>query len=159
MQRKQFCSYSWAVGSIHKVSAETAADVLEQLEIEGRLTAADLVDVSRPEDAPLHKEFEWDDAVAAEKFREEQARSVIRHLRIVYEEEEPHRVYCNIERGEANYIPIEKAVQQDDTRKKLLDNAYRELEAFKEKYEELSEMARVITVVDEVLEERKRETA
>ena len=71
-----------------KVSAEVAAPVLEGLANENRLTAANLVDVSRPEDAPLHPEFEWRDDVAAERWREEQARQIIRCIRVVSEEDD-----------------------------------------------------------------------
>ena len=81
MQRISF-KYTWCDGSHHKVDPNVAAQVATELEEAGMLTAKNLVDVSRPEDAPLHDEFEWDDSVAAEKYREGQARNVIHSLRI-----------------------------------------------------------------------------
>ena len=55
-----FKGYTWLAGSRHKVDAEVAGRVCEELERNGGLTAERLVEASRPEDAPLHKEFEWD---------------------------------------------------------------------------------------------------
>lgn len=54
----------------------------------GELTAPLVVESARPSDAPLHPFFEWDDARAAEAHRLEQARSMIRRVRFVVEDEE-----------------------------------------------------------------------
>ena len=77
----------------------------------GRLIARDggaepkaLVEESRPETAPLHPAFEWRDEVAAEKFRESQARSIIRSVVLVPEPEKgetvaPVRAYVSVPSG------------------------------------------------------------
>lgn len=52
----------------------------------GGLTAPMVVESARPKDAPLHGYFEWDDKAAAEEFRLEQARSMIRRVRFVVED-------------------------------------------------------------------------
>lgn len=49
----------------------------------GELTAEMVVEEARPVDAVLHPFFEWDDSVAAELHRQEQARSMIRRVRFV----------------------------------------------------------------------------
>lgn len=49
----------------------------------GKLTPAVVVDAARPEDHPLHDRFEWDDAVAGEAWRREQAHELIRSVRVV----------------------------------------------------------------------------
>ena len=56
--------YKWDKGSRFSVSAQVAGEVCEELEKKGELTAKNLVDVSRPEDAPLHKCFNWNDEEA-----------------------------------------------------------------------------------------------
>lgn len=43
-----------------------------------------LMDAKRP-NSPLHSEFEWDDSIAADQFRVEQARALIRSVRVVVE--------------------------------------------------------------------------
>lgn len=50
---------------------------------DGRLTRSSIVTRARPDDSPLHKYFEWDNAKAAEKYREEQAGYYVRHLEVI----------------------------------------------------------------------------
>lgn len=48
----------------------------------GRLTPRAVVDAARDENHPLHGEFEWDDTVAAEAYRLDQARQLIADVRV-----------------------------------------------------------------------------
>jgi hypothetical protein len=50
----------------------------------GRLTPRLIVDEARNPDHPLHTRFEWDDSVAGEKWRREQARALIRSVAVTY---------------------------------------------------------------------------
>ena len=54
----------------------------------GKLTPQKVLDAAMPENSPLHEFFEWDDTVAAESYRMDQARELIRRVRIeiTYEE-------------------------------------------------------------------------
>ena len=54
-------AYEWSV-DIYGIDANEAGKVMEGLEKTVGLTKKSLVDASRPEDAPLHKAFEWDDS-------------------------------------------------------------------------------------------------
>ena len=58
------------------------AGILASLEAEGRLTAGNVVEKARDEASPLHSHFEWDDSAAAEEHRKEQARRLIRSVKI-----------------------------------------------------------------------------
>ena len=51
--------YQWKAGAVVKASAEDAGAQCEALSRAGKLTPAALVDLNRPEDAPLHNAFEW----------------------------------------------------------------------------------------------------
>jgi len=53
----------------------------------GILTPSAVVDEARPEDSPLHAAFEWDDSIAAEKYRLEQARRLLRQVGLFIERE------------------------------------------------------------------------
>lgn len=44
---------------------------------------SDVVDAARPKESPLHRFFEWDNGKAARKFRIEQARWLVRSVRVV----------------------------------------------------------------------------
>lgn len=50
----------------------------------GVLTPRLVVDVARDPAHPLHNRFEWNDAVAGERWREQQAHELIRSVRVVY---------------------------------------------------------------------------
>lgn len=101
-------------------------------------------------DAPLHNEFEWNDSVAAEAYRETQARHIINCIEIVREEKEPVRAFFSISRAEPEYRHIDAIMKEEDKRQALLNMALAELLSFKKKYAQLEELAAVFTAIDEV---------
>lgn len=143
-------TYTWKLGAHISADANAAGAVCEKLAEENRLTARDLLDESRPEDAPLHKSFEWDDDVAAEKYREQQARHIINCLIVTHEDAEPTRAFFNIKVEEPNYEHIDTIMVSADKREDLFNIALRELIAFKRKYKSLSQLASVIKAIDEL---------
>lgn len=152
--------YEWAVGSRHKVSAQVAGEVCAELEKKGMLTAKDLVEVSRPEDAPLHEEFEWDDAEAAEKYRVYQARNVINSIKVVHEEDEEEtatrndvRAFFTLKRDEPQYESITIILSDEEKYNELMKVAIRELMAFEKKYAKIKELGKVFEEVDKVAAE------
>lgn len=66
----------------------------------GVVSPDNLLEESRPAGAVLHGLFEWDDTVAAEKFRAEQARDIIGNIAVVRilgnQPQEPVRAFVNI---------------------------------------------------------------
>lgn len=56
--------------------------VLKQLARKGELTPERVVEHAQRQDSPLHEFFEWDDALAAQAHRLQQARSLIRSVRV-----------------------------------------------------------------------------
>ncbi|MBQ6599980.1 MAG: hypothetical protein IJH79_20740 [Lentisphaeria bacterium] len=152
-------AYRWASGSRHRVSPEIAGSVCDQLAKDNNLCAQSLVDVSRPESAPLHNEFEWDDAKAGEEWRKAQAGNVIRHLIIVREEPEtkeeqtPIRAFFKIEHDDPHYTPVEIIIRKEDTRNALIAQAINELKAFRRKYAAISELAKLFESIDSEMEQ------
>lgn len=121
----------------------------------GSLTPVHVVEAARPEDSPLHSRFEWDDSVAAEKWRQEQASDLIRSYKVIYKESadgpvsvrgfvavrdvgDPHR---------SEYVPTEEALRDDFTRQLILRDCEREIAALKAKYGHLKEFAAIIAKV------------
>lgn len=64
------------------------SDLREQLQEirakHGKLTPSLVVDAARNKASPLHGRFDWDNRAAAESWRREQARHLIKSVRIVY---------------------------------------------------------------------------
>ena len=156
-----FKGYTWLAGSRHKVDPEIAGRVCEELERDGGLTAERLVDVSRPEDAPLHKEFEWDDSKAAELYRHSQGRTLIRHLVTVEVDEKgreyQERVIFHVE-SENAYMTKEAIVRNPDALESLKQQALREMISFKTKYKRVKELQPVFNAMDEVASKEKRQS-
>lgn len=147
--------YDFKVKGLYDVSPQTVGEEFERIiEDSGELTPTAVVDKSRPEDAPLHKVFEWRDDVAAEKWRENQAQKLIHNVTIVCQkqEEEPVQVRAFVH-VQKDYKPIQIVLSDDDMRKELLRNAYRELTSFKTKYQTLSELSPLMLAIDTVIGE------
>lgn len=144
--------FEWKPGSRYKVDANIAGTVCEQLEAEGNLSAKSLLDVSRPEDAPLHSVFEWDDAIAAEAYRETQAGGIIRNLVIRVDENpetEPVRGFFKISTTETSYTNVNTILVKPNLRQQLLKKALAEMTAFQKKYSSLCELASVFSAMQD----------
>lgn len=146
--------YKWKT-PFFKTDAEVAGKVCKELEETVGLTSKTLLDASRPEDAPLHNEFEWRDDVAAEKYREQQARTIINNLVIVAEEQKVSTrafVVLTESKKETNkYHDVVEVMQDGEKRSALFKIALRELLSFKQKYAELEEFQKVIEAIDELV--------
>lgn len=147
--------YKWRSGYRANVSAKAAGEVMEQLESEDALTPENLVNVSRPEDAPLHKAFDWNDETAAEKWRMEQAKSLIRHIEVVpmtVGNPEPVRAFFPIraDKPETTYENIRFIVSDEDKRNEMLARAKSELKSFRVKYGQLKELKPVLDAIDRI---------
>lgn len=144
--------YKFKQGSHIKADANIAGRMCEQLEqTKDGLTAKTLLDANRPADAPLHSCFEWNDGIAAEAYREQQARHIINCLCVVSETDtkaEPVRAFFTI--SEKKYENIQAIVTSTDKHAALLEIALRELQAFKRKYETLSELRPILIAIDEM---------
>lgn len=112
----------------------------------GRLKPADVVAAARYPSSPLNPHFEWDDSVAAEQFRLDQARSVIRVVRIVpADNHEPRRAFISV--GDAAgraYRPVGDVMSSTDLQARLMAQADKELVAFQARYRGLKELCGAI---------------
>lgn len=131
--------------------AQSVGEECERLESEGRLTAQNLLDDSRPEDAPLHDCFEWNDGVAAEKWRLAQASYIIRSIEVTVEEaNEPTRAFvATVSDDKREYRAIGYVLRSTESRDALLESARRELLSFRRKYATLYELAKVFAAIDD----------
>ena len=141
--------YSYRHGKVG-ASAQTVGETLERIEKrDGVVTKEAFLEESRPENSPTHNMFEWDDTVAAEKYRLEQSRMIIADVVVTVEREsKPRKVagYVNVTLGKHNkaeYNSIGVAMEDTEKRKAVLSNAFDELKTFENKYSEYQELAGV----------------
>lgn len=139
-----------------KTNSEAVISVCEELAAQDNLNAKSLVDVSRPDEAPLHKEFEWNDSIAGEKYREHQARRLIRYVVIETPEvpkATPVRAYVNITAEKTGaYRPVDVVLSRPDSRAMLMRQARGDMEAFRAKYMSLmDELQEVFAAINTAL--------
>lgn len=129
---------------------------------DGVLVPAIVVDEARPETAPLHAHFTWDDSEAAEEWRREEARRLIRNFRIVVEDAKPSEpaqvsisiaegptvpAYMNITHpvtGLRGYYATEELLADERSRQVILDQLRRDIAALRRKYQHLEEFGAVM---------------
>ena len=146
-------AYVWKSGTHIKANAQQAGEQFEMLEMSGGLTPEKVVEANRDDTACLHNEFEWDDVIAANEHRLNQARYLIRSIAFKVEKAEdeiaePVRAYFKMGSvEEPAYYSTVKIMSDDDMRKELLQTALRELKAFEKKYQLLTELQPVFEAV------------
>lgn len=135
------------------MSVESELDRLAQQY--GFLNPEMVVEEARPPDSPLHPYFDWDDSVAAEKWRREQAHQLIIRCRVTITAGEGRtlkvRRYTGLPRGEGpafDFVPTEQALTSQ--RDLVLAQARMEMDTLRRKYEALIDFD---SLLREMLEE------
>ncbi len=146
---------------MYTVSAEAAGTELDRIyEKNGKLKPADVVEESRPEAAPLHPIFEWDDKKAADKYRNEQAKHLMCAIvRVEEREKQPPKEIRAFVHAEKAYHPMRVVLGHPTMRDEALRDALRSAESFKQKFSSLAEVAGVIVEMDKLLAQHKSYSA
>lgn len=157
----RIAGFEFSDGARFQAGANTDAKVVgEHLEFlrkqhKGELTPADVLADARHDNSPLHSFFEWDDGVAAEQFRLQQARGLIKSVIAVYVREDKPAVRTKMfvhvpEPSAPHYRETSHAMSQAKTRKMVLDRAWNELKAWKARYRDLEEFAGLVQIIDTI---------
>jgi hypothetical protein len=127
----------------------TLRDHLQAIRDErGSLTPALVVEVASDPEHPLHSRFEWDDTIAAHKWRLEQAGQLLRVTFVVgTKKPQDLRAFVAV-KGEdshtSDYVPTEEAMQDPFTRELVLRAMKRDWLTFKRRYDHMREFAELI---------------
>lgn len=118
-------------------------------EAHGQLTPQLLVDAARPADHPLHDRFEWDNSVAGEKYREEQARSLIRTVRVVEVQGDTEitsvRAFHSVPGPQGpSYVPLAEVVKDPIKAAIVLRTAEREWRQMFSRYKHLDDWVAMV---------------
>lgn len=144
--------YKYKLDGLYPVQAQTAGEEIERIyHKRGQCDAADVVDESRPESAVLHPCFEWNDPVAAELWREQQARGIINCIVTVAEAKSGETVEVRAFPHVADtYRPLDVALKSVDMETEMKESALREFLAFKRKLDVYKSLDAVRPVIREV---------
>ena len=142
----------WKKGfeSLYKADANLVAN--EILEIGDNVSPKEVLEKAKQEDTELHKCFEWDDGIAAEKYRLSQAGGILRTLVIKREETEScakpeiRRFYKT--KGNEGYKPSEIVFRKQDEYEALVQRCRTELLYVKSKFSNVSEYNEVWNLID-----------
>lgn len=155
--------YLWAEHRRLGVPAAALGAVVEEIYArDGVVTAPAVVEIARSEDHPLHPAFDWDDSSAAEKYREEQARGLLRllvYVRVTESDPKPIRAIVHLGRPGSviaetdGYLPLTVVLSSDELRRRLLRQAQLEARSWQRRYAELSELADVFAAIDRTFNE------
>jgi hypothetical protein len=113
----------------------------------GKILAAQVVDFARNPETALHGYFEWDDSLAAEKYRLAQARALIR-VAVVVEPttSEAVRAYVSLSsdrQAGGGYRAIAEVLSDEILKETLLADALKDLTVFTRKYDALRSVTRL----------------
>jgi hypothetical protein len=137
---------------------------VELKEERGELTAEAVIEDAQPEDSPIHPFFEWDDCAAAEKYRREQARHLLRSVAIIIERPNGAPSLVRLfharrgpDEGEARtrYVTVFEAQEDATDGAAILEEARRDFLQLLHKYRMLGVALR--GVVQDALEELELE--
>lgn len=117
----------------------------------GSLTPKGVVAEARDPQHALHNHFEWDDSIAGEKYREQQAAVLIRSVRIVYREaseEGPKRTVRAFQSVPTStgyeYRPTSEVAEDPVAREVVLAQMRREWKALQARYAQFTEFVEMV---------------
>lgn len=147
-------NYSWKIGGIYKANPQVIGEEIQSLG--EHFTVKDIVNKARDNNSNLHNLLEWNDEIAGEKYREIQAGDIVRNLVIVKqvdgkEKNTNIRVFVSSNKRDGVYKPITSVIRVQEEYEQLLQQALRELQAFKNKYKDLSELNEIFEVIEELV--------
>jgi hypothetical protein len=138
------------------MSIEAVRAEIELLATGGMINPARVVEWAREnETSALHGKFTWDDTEAAEKWRVDEARRLIRVFVIapVTDGQAPTRAFVSLttERGaDGGYRALASVLSDERMKAQLLADAMTELRAMRAKYARLTELAEVFAAAEKV---------
>ena len=157
--------YRFKPGTRIKSPVESVVTEIERATVDGRVEMQALVDNAKPKDAPLHREFDWHNATAANKWRLEQARKIVQSVEYVPKDSPPVRNYHSIETvtiepGEEPKIvrafrSIDDIMECPESRADILLQAIRDVQSLRKKYGALQELSKVWSALDKAISEIK----
>lgn len=118
--------------------------VRKKLKNEGKLTASGLLQEAKKKTSPLHGMFEWDDTKAANEYRRQQARIIIKRYNVSIEEPGERVVHVpSVKRGEGSYKESLVVVQDVSEFELAMSEALSKLRASELSVAHLNEIARI----------------
>lgn len=146
----------WKIkGFFHADAGKVFAEITS---IGDSYTPEEIVEKANNPDSELHKCFEWDDTVAAHKYRLTQAQLIVRSLVVTEERTDEKknppiisRTIVSTNENNNRYEKVTVAVRNEENYERLCNAALRELEVFKRKYSAIIGLRDMIEEIEELI--------
>ena len=123
----------------------------------GHLTPHAVVETARNPRHVLHRHFEWDNKKAAESFRLDQARSLVRSIHVEADTETgTARAFLSVRDTDGvSYRGLSDVLKSHDLQQRVLNQAEKDLIAFEARYRSLEDVCALVRAARERLSERR----
>ena len=138
---------TWSM-KLFKADAEKVYSELETIRTKSPQNIVDYAE-EHP-NSELYKCFTWDDSKAANEWRKQEARQVVRLLVFADDETKQPTQIRVLQKATDAYEPVKTIVRNNDEYAKLLARAKAELKAFRERYKQINELEKVLEAIDEL---------
>ena len=153
--------YQWKSGARIKISAQVAGERIDALRtrLGHGVTHKEVLDDAQDPKSPLHSAFEWDDSLAAERFRLTQASHLLNclvcvRIKVQHPNEDRPRIITKVrafhsvvQNNERAYETTARVFKSSELREQLLQSAAADLHRFRQKYKQLKELSEVFAAV------------
>ena len=155
--------YKWSIPQF-SVPAQIVGAECERIEKEcGSVTCEKLVDSARDMSSACHNLFEWDNEVAGEKWRLQQAKTVLCCLKIEVtnnEDNEPKQIKAfintNPNNTKAQYCSFKNVMSDTYLMASAVERAKRELNMFLDKYNTFNELLPINKAIQSFLDQEAK---
>lgn len=123
----------------------------------GELTPHLVVKEAKDKNSPLHEVFEWDNSIAGERFRVQQARELISCVIVEVKFDHTSRdqkAFFSVKNTNENressrvYVTLNRVLTEPDLRKNVIADALREVEGWRIRYNQYVELGNIFKVIE-----------
>lgn len=158
MLRFSFKEAPTTIKNAKKAKPQVIGEAIHRLAEEhgGKLRPQHAVEAARNAHHVLHQHFEWNDKVAANSHRLEQARELIRLIRVVdtddAKQRKERRAFISVtDKGGTSYRNVAEVMESTQLQLRVLEQAERDLRAWESRYEDLTEICGMVRAAREHL--------
>lgn len=138
-------------------------DKILKIQSQKGLTPENLINEAKDKNNPLHDLFDWDNNIAGDKWRLQQARVIINEVKVVIDEKEYYafenvsvKVNDNLEH-KREYMPIVTIMSNKELRQQIIRSALQQLAYWEKQNEKYTELMPIIQTAQKVRKEIEKQ--
>lgn len=163
MEKKKEKKYGAMKGApFKKEHAQAIGKFIEQAP--DKTTPGLLAQIRENPNHTIHDYIEWDDSIAAQKYRLQQVRNIVEHVHIEMEDVQsavPIRAFFSVREEDSSqpeYKPIEVAFSKKAHHKQVINRAKNELKNWAERYRVYQELQPFTRAIDQLLKSNNNQS-